>query len=184
MVKFYTNSHYYDYPWPIVTLAWFLRYPNPYSKHVVSVDVIDRSINDHGCLRTTRLILKHGKLPKWGAKVSPIHNHLFKISESYILEDSIVDLQTRQMHTYTRNLDHTKVMKVIENQTYCISPKNSNQTLVNVTARINSSFGWGVTNKIEKFGVVKFSKNMINSKAGMIYVLKMLRNNGWVKQTY
>ncbi|KAG4300632.1 hypothetical protein PCANB_003070 [Pneumocystis canis] len=177
MVKFYTNNYYYDYPWPIVTLAWFLRYPNPYSKHVISVDVIDRYINDHGCLRTTRLILKHGKLPKWGAK-------LFKISESYILEDSIVDLQTSQMYTYIRNLDHTKVMKVIENQTYGVSPKNSNQTLVNVEARFKSSFGWGVTNKIEKFGAVKFSKNMINSKAGMIYVLKMLRDNGWVKQTY
>ncbi|CCJ31320.1 unnamed protein product, partial [Pneumocystis jirovecii] len=128
---------------------------SPYSKHVISVDVIDRYVNDHGCLRTTRLILKRGKLPKWGAK-------LFKISETYILEDSIVDLQTNQMHTFIRNLDHTKVMKVIENQIYGISSKNSNQTFVNITARIKSSFGWGITNKIEKFGIVKFSKNVIN----------------------
>lgn len=175
MVKFYTNHYYYDYPWPIVTLAWFLRYPNPYSKHVISVDVIDRSINDEGYLQTTRLILKRGKLPKWGTK-------LFKISESYILEDSIVNLKSNQMFTLTRNLDHTKVMKIIENQTY--SSKDSNRTFVNITARIKSSFGWGFTNKIEKFGVIKFSKNVINSRAGMTYVLKMLRDNGWAKQTY
>ncbi|KAG5513406.1 hypothetical protein PMAC_001470 [Pneumocystis sp. 'macacae'] len=164
MVKFYESTYYYDYPWPIVTLAWFLRYPNPYSKHVISVDVIDRYVNDHGCLRTTRLILKRGKLPKWGAK----------ISESYILEDSIVDLQTNQMHTFIRNLDHTKVMKVVENQIYGVSPKNSNQTFVNIAARIKSSFGWGITNKIEKFGIVKFSKN---SRAGMTRLIVYVRVN-------
>lgn len=101
---------------------------------------------------------------------------LFKISQSYILEDSIVDLKSNQMHTFIRNLDHTKVMKVIESQTYSVSHSNScqylvsalwisadaNRTFVNVTAQIKSSFGWGFTNKIERFGVVKFSKNLIN----------------------
>ncbi|EMR09710.1 hypothetical protein PNEG_01897 [Pneumocystis murina B123] len=174
MVKFYKSSYYYEYSWPIVTLAWFLRYPNPYSKHVVSVDVVDRYVDNQGCLRTTRLILKDGKLPKWGAK-------LFKISQSYILEDSIVNLESNEMHTFIRNLDHTKVMKVVENQTYSVSHNNSCQTFVNVTAQIKSSFGWGFTNKIEKFGVIKFSKNLINSRAGMTHVLKVLRDNGWAK---
>src|ERR1700730_7276649 len=55
-------------PWSIVSLAFFLRYPNPYAAHVVSCDVVSRTHTESGSLLTTRLILKRGALPRWAPK--------------------------------------------------------------------------------------------------------------------
>lgn len=48
----------YDTSWDKVTLAVFNKYPNPFAKHVLSADIIDRYIGQDGKLRTTRLLVK------------------------------------------------------------------------------------------------------------------------------
>jgi hypothetical protein len=72
-----------------VTLAFWVRYPNPFANHgkkrkrsykekpvltffsflsftiVLAVDVLDRYVDERGVLKTTRLVLKKGKAPKW-----------------------------------------------------------------------------------------------------------------------
>src|SRR5450432_4106511 len=64
MVKFYELNYTYDYSFPAVTLAYFLRYPNPYSTHVLSTDVIERFVDPvTGRLSTTRIHLKRSRLP-------------------------------------------------------------------------------------------------------------------------
>lgn len=64
MVKFYESTYTYDYTFPAVTLAYFLRYPNPYSTHVLSTDVISRHFDPATQqLHTLRLHLKRSKLP-------------------------------------------------------------------------------------------------------------------------
>jgi hypothetical protein len=98
----------YSDPWSIVSLAFFLRYPNPYAAHVVSCDVIDRTALPSGALRTTRLILKRGALPRWAPK------GIMQKAESWILEESEVDAVGRTVSCRTRNLDHVKVMQVRE----------------------------------------------------------------------
>ncbi|KAG0125039.1 PRELI-like family-domain-containing protein [Tuber indicum] len=113
MVKFYENSFSYDYQWPAVTLAYFLRYPNPYSKHVVSSDTLSSHLDPQtGNLHVTRLHLKRGKLPASLARFLP------KIKESYILEKSIVDVRSQRLETETRNLDWEGVLSVVESQVY------------------------------------------------------------------
>src|SRR3954451_19322119 len=93
MVKFYQQRFFYEYvavswrcrsivvvleqrgcvcrhPWELVTYAFWMRYPNPFSKHVLAADVIDRSFDpETGVLKTTRLLLKQGVLPRWGQAV-------------------------------------------------------------------------------------------------------------------
>lgn len=111
--------------------AYFERYPNPLANHVICADVIDRRIvpleapsissSDTSStrlgLRTTRLILKKGTLPAWAPK------GILRNSESWVLEESLVELDPsgndkgRQMHTWTRNLDHTTVLAVTEGLT-------------------------------------------------------------------
>ena len=95
-------------PWSIVSLAFFLRYPNPYAAHVLSCDVISRTHTPQGTLFTTRLILKKGSLPKWAPK------GIINRAESWILEESEVDPSGRVVRCKTRNLDHVKVMRVEE----------------------------------------------------------------------
>ncbi|KAI4261271.1 MAG: hypothetical protein L6R42_003529 [Xanthoria sp. 1 TBL-2021] len=121
MVKFYESSFSYDYPFPAVSLAYFLRYPNPYAKHVLSTDVIDRHFDSVSQrLYTTRLHLKRSKLPPTVLKLLPkgILGSNNDSGQSYILEKSIVDVKEGWMTTETRNLEWTGILSVVEKQSY------------------------------------------------------------------
>ncbi|KAF2095708.1 hypothetical protein NA57DRAFT_68009 [Rhizodiscina lignyota] len=123
MVKFYTTNYSYDFPLPTVSLAYFLRYPNPYSKHVVSSDVIERRFDSETHrLHTTRLHLKKSKLPSAVLRLLPKSFMGSKEKggdgESYILETSTVDMKSGYMVTESRNLDWTGVLSVVERQVY------------------------------------------------------------------
>ncbi|KAI4133103.1 MAG: hypothetical protein LQ338_000368 [Usnochroma carphineum] len=121
MVKFYEGSFKYDYPFQAVSLAYFLRYPNPYAKHVLSTDVIDRHFDpDTRRLYTTRLHLKRSKLPPTVLKLLPkgILGSNSDTGQSYILEKSIVDVREGWMTTETKNLEWTGILSVIEKQCY------------------------------------------------------------------
>ena len=97
-------------PWPTVALAFFLRYPNRYASHVLSCDVIDRHLTPSGTLRTTRLILKRGALPTWFPR------GIVQRGESWIVEESEVDVSGKILKSMTRNLDHVKALQVLESQ--------------------------------------------------------------------
>ncbi|KAL8742769.1 MAG: hypothetical protein Q9190_004804 [Brigantiaea leucoxantha] len=121
MVKFYESSFSYDYAFPAVSLAYFLRYPNPYAKHVLSTDVIDRHFDaENQRLHTTRLHLKRSKLPPAVLKLLPkgIFSANSDTGQSYILETSVVDAKEGWMKTETRNLEWTGILSVVEKQHY------------------------------------------------------------------
>lgn len=121
MVKFYENSFNYDFPFPAVSLAYFLRYPNPYATHVLSTDVIDRHFDPATQqLSTTRLHLKRSKLPPAILKILPkgFSGSSSDAGQSYILEKSVVDAKEGWMKTETRNLEWTGILSVVEKQLY------------------------------------------------------------------
>jgi 4-amino-4-deoxychorismate lyase len=121
MVKFYESTFTYEYSFPAVTLAYFLRYPNPYSTHVLSTDVISRSIDASGRLETTRIHRKSSRLPPAILKLLPksvLRNISSGRSESYILETSIIDVNEGWMKTESKNLDWTGILSVVEKQEY------------------------------------------------------------------
>ena len=121
MVKFFESSFSYDYPFPAVSLAYFLRYPNPYATHVLSTDVIDRDFDtETQRLSTTRLHLKRSKLPTAVLKLLPkgILGSSSDTGQSFILERSVVDVKEGWMTTETRNLEWTGILSVIEKQSY------------------------------------------------------------------
>ena len=122
MVKFFENTSSYDYSFPAVTLAYFLRYPNPYSRHVLSTDVIDRHYDaDHQRLYTTRLHLKRSKIPPAMLKLLPksvMGGGSDGAGQSYILERTVVDVKEGWMRTESRNMEWTGILSVIERQMY------------------------------------------------------------------
>jgi len=122
MVKFYESNFTYDYSFPAVTLAYFLRYPNPYSTHVLSTDVISRDIDPvTGQLHTVRIHRKRTRLPTAVINVLPqsvLDNVSGGRSESYILETSTIDVKKGWMRTESKNLDWTGILSVIEKQEY------------------------------------------------------------------
>lgn len=153
-----------------MSLAFFLRYPNPYASHVISCDVISREFSPSGSLLTTRLILKMATLPRWAPK------GIISRSESWILEESEVDPQGKVVRCLTRNLEHVKAMKLHETQTFSQVGEGyvyffwvsstwpqrviSRKTLQTTEARIVSGFGWGLTKQIENYGLARFRKNV------------------------
>jgi len=116
---FFVGHHTLPYsdPWSIVSLAFFLRYPNPYAAHVVSCDVVDRQQTESGTLLTTRLILKRGALPRWAPK------GIVSRAESWVVEESEVDPYGKVVRCRTKNLDHVKVMQVEETQLFAQTPE-------------------------------------------------------------
>ena len=122
MVKFYESHFSYEYAFPTVTLAYFLRYPNPYSRHVLSTDVIDRYVDPKTQrLHTVRLHLKRSKVPSAILKILPrsfVGSLKGNAGQSYILEKSVIDLQEGWMSTETKNLEWTGVLSVVERQKY------------------------------------------------------------------
>jgi 4-amino-4-deoxychorismate lyase len=136
MVKFYTSSYSYDYPLATVSLAYFLRYPNPYASHVLSTDVISREFDPvTQRLCTTRLHLKRSRLPRAVLALLPRNilasmrgegaedaGPATKESRSYILERSTVDMKEGWMKTESRNLEWTGVLSVVERQDYFAAP--------------------------------------------------------------
>lgn len=113
-------------------------------------------------LKTTRLILKRGTLPKW-APAGLVRN-----AESWVLEESEVDLDSspsgtggREMRCWTRNLDHTTVMAVTEqnvfqeNSEQPMDAKDPKTPFTRLDSRydIESKLSFGLLrNRIEKFG--------------------------------
>ncbi|KAF8912941.1 MSF1-domain-containing protein, partial [Gymnopilus junonius] len=168
-MRFFSQSFLYDDSWSIVTLAFFLRYPNPYASHVVSCDVISRDLTPSGSLVTTRLILKKGTMPRWFPK------GIVSRAESWVVEESEVDPYGKVVKCVTKNLDHVKIMQVEESVQF--AQTTDGKTLQHTEARVFSRFGWGLTKKIENHGLSKFKANMQRSREGVSLILTLLRQS-------
>jgi hypothetical protein len=119
-MKFFELNSTYDYSFPAVSLAFFLRYPNPYSRHVLTSDVIDRYVDpDTERLHTTRLHLKKSKIPSALLKLLPKGIGGSENSgQSFILEKTVVDVKEGWMTTESRNMEWTGILSVVERQLY------------------------------------------------------------------
>ena len=166
MVKFYESSFNYDYPFPAVSLAYFLRYPNPYATHVLSTDVIDRHFDPlTQRLSTTRLHLKKSRLPPTLLKLLPkgILGSSTDAGQSYILENSVIDVKEGWMKTESRNLEWTGILSVVEKQTYrrpssgIATPEISNLDLVESAKGEGTDVTTTVT-LMSRFGQAKVMK--------------------------
>lgn len=159
-MKFFENIFTYDYSFPAVSLAYFLRYPNPYSRHVLTTDVIDRYVDPKTQrLHTTRLHLKRSKVPSGILKLLPKGiGGSDNSGQSYILETTVVDIKEGWMKTESRNMEWTGILSVVEKQFYQRHPgeeagqsldglsmdgKKSEKTTVKTTVTFISRFGQG-----------------------------------------
>ena len=119
-MKFFENTSTYDYSFPAVSLAFFLRYPNPYSRHVLTTDVIDRYVDPRtDRLHTIRLHLKRSKVPAGILKLLPKGiGGSDNSGQTYILETTVVDPKEGWLKSESRNMEWTGVLSVVERQDY------------------------------------------------------------------
>lgn len=153
---FFKDEYVYNYPFTAVSLAYFLRYPNPYARHVLATDVIERFIDPNTRrLHSPRLHLKQTKVPASILKLLYKGSGSGHSTKSYILETSIVDPTEGWMRTESRNLEWTGILSVVERQHYQrlresenaqgqeripLDPNNE-QTVVHTNISLHSSLG-------------------------------------------
>ncbi|XP_047242848.1 PRELI domain containing 1b isoform X3 [Girardinichthys multiradiatus] len=106
---FYSEVHIKS-PWDQVLAAFWQRYPNPYSTHVLTEDVLYREVTPSNHLLSRKLLTKTNRLPGWAERIFPAH----MARAVYVLEDSIVDLEANTLITKTWNLNHDTLMTVVE----------------------------------------------------------------------
>ncbi|KAI8882554.1 MSF1-domain-containing protein [Backusella circina FSU 941] len=159
MVKIYQHSYIYDHDWETVTMASWMKYPNPMAPHIQSVDMLECSVDKEGVLRTKRLIVKTGVLPSWFPK------RIVNSNSACIIEETMVNPHTKVMITSSVNLNHTKILTVEECQT--IKEVDNKRTVIISESRIHSGFGFGMAGKIESFGESTVVSHTLKAREGL-----------------
>lgn len=189
----------FRHSWEDVTLAVWLKYPNPFSSHVLASDILERRIDvAAGKIYTTRLMLKTSSLPPWIRR-------FYNTSLAYTLEESVVDLRNRTMTVVCRNLSHAKHVYaeeklVIKPQAHAdaatfsfkgtkfdamkasmqpaapsecsLSPSG---TILESHASVTVHFGWAITPQIEGYLGRRLSENLSKSRMALQYVCDKLK---------
>lgn len=160
-----------NHSWNEVVTSFWQRYPNPYSKHVLTEDTVERELLQGGKLRSVRFLtktqLKTG-LPRWAEKFVP-HKLVA------IIEESIVDPKKQTLTTYTRNVGYSKIVSITEKVEYHQDPHNPHQTIVSRNAWIESQFHISQLRRpIEAFIYDRFRKNCIKASNGFQWVLSKM----------
>jgi len=164
--KYYNTEHVHPYSWEQVAEAIFQRYPNPFSSHVLSEDVVFREVWPGGLLYSRRFLTKTNKVPKWGERW--LSGFARRVP---LVEESVVDSKSRTITTYTRNVGLSNFMSVAEKVTYVVNPDNKETTVALKEAWVESRF-YGLRSAIKSFGIERFKNNCEKATDGFNYVLE------------
>jgi len=141
------------------------------SKHVLSEDVVERRIDDSGRLITKRLLSKTNKMPKWAER-------FLNTNRVLVVEESIVDPNSRTFVTFTRNVGLKSYLTIEEKVTYTVAPDNDHFTLTARQAWINSNM-FGISRAVQAFAVERFKHNCDKARKGYQLVLDTMFNQNY-----
>jgi len=166
-MKTYEGSHTFPHTWQQIATAFWKRYPNKYSRHVLSEDIIDRKIDNTGQLVTKRLFVKTNSCPKWIER-------LMRSKNVHILEESVVDPLRQTLTTITRNLGMTNLMSVRETCIYKPHPENKFWTIVERKTSFESKLGGIKRLAVLTFGHERYKYNIRRTDSGFQQVIQAL----------
>lgn len=168
--SFWNTEHVFNHAWDLVTTFYWSRYPNPYSSHVFSEDMVECAVGEDGVLRTKRLIVKTNKLPWWG-------KHLFSAKKVAVVEETTVDPKARVMTTYTRNIGLTIFMGTTEKNFYRVKEEGQS-TACEKNVWITSDIV-GLRSAIRKFGIDRFKSNCVRATDGLKWAMERNQLNSF-----
>ncbi|TFK36811.1 PRELI-like family-domain-containing protein [Crucibulum laeve] len=168
-MHFFSQAFNYDHSWSHVVIGMWHKYPNPKCSHVVSIDVLDRSVDPKtGIIRTERVLGCKQKAPGWIVK-------LFGGSEdAFVREISFVDPATQNATITSVNLSLSQFATCFEQIRY--SPVSPHRTAFIQTAEIQARMAlWrSAADGLEKWLVQRFEQNAHLGKLGFTDVLQTL----------
>lgn len=170
MVLEYTSNYTFPYKWDVVASCFWVKYPNPFSKHVHSEDVYSRVLTDSNVMVTKKLLVKERTfpIPKWAEK-------FVSIKKVFVVEESHCDRDNHTLTSYTKNMSLTSFMTVVETCVYTKDPSNSNHTLCTKQAHIYSPLLFGAGTTMEKFAMKRFKKNADRASLGLNWILEKFK---------
>uniref|UniRef100_A0A2K6SSF8 PRELI/MSF1 domain-containing protein n=1 Tax=Saimiri boliviensis boliviensis TaxID=39432 RepID=A0A2K6SSF8_SAIBB len=134
MVKYFLGQSVLRSFWDQVFAAFWQRYPNPYSKHVLTEDTVRREVIPDQKLLSRRLLTKTNRMPRWADVAHSV----------YVLEDSA-------------DINHARLMVVEERCVCCVNSDNSGWTEIRREAWVSSSL-FGVSRAVQEFGLAQFKR--------------------------
>ncbi|KAJ7655228.1 PRELI-like family-domain-containing protein [Mycena polygramma] len=177
-MHFFSQNFNYEHPWSHVVIGMWHKYPNAKCSHVVSIDVLDRTIDPKtGIIRTERILNCKQKTPTWIVK-------LFGGSEdAFVREISFVDPATQNATITSVNLSLSQFATCVERIQY--SPAPDNRTSFSQTAEIQARMAiWRTAaDGLEKWLVQRFEQNAHLGKLGFTDVLRTLEERIEERQT-
>ncbi|KAL9654660.1 hypothetical protein ABK040_006722 [Willaertia magna] len=175
MPQWINRSHTYQHPWERVTNAFWHKYPNPLSPHVLSIDVLDRWIDEEGNLHTVRLMTcKDRAVPEWISNVVGGKNY------AYVIERSMINLNEKQLVMKSKNISYESLISVEETCRYTVDKENTEHTLFSQEAKISVPI-WGLAaRKVENLTLENFHKNAKKGLQAMEHICEKIKNNTYL----
>jgi len=171
---FVFKTYNYDHPWALVNLGIWRKYPNKQCAHVISVDVLDRTIDPKtGIIRTERILGVRQKAPLWVLKLLGGSEHAF------VREISFVDPAARRTTLTSVNLSLSQYVTVLEQISY--TPSHTHplaRTKFTQSAEIQARLAiWkSLGTQLEKWSAQRFGDNAEKGRVGFEDVLRNLWN--------
>lgn len=168
-MRFETVVDSLNFAWDQVVVAFWARYPNPFTTHVLTEDVLRRELRSDGTLYTCRLLMKTNSIPKWGQALMPA-------TRVPILEESIVDPAKKTLTTYCRNITHKSLMETTEKVVYTSQEDENGKLITHCRKMFWVSSQWYAPTGgwIERFGIQRWVKNVFKTRCGLEHVLQQI----------
>ncbi|XP_017209057.1 PRELI domain containing 1b isoform X1 [Danio rerio] len=170
MGKYFFSETEIKNSWDLVLTAFWQRYPNPFSSHVLTEDVLFRKVTSENLLVSRRLFTKTNRLPRWAERIFPGRRSV------YIIEDSVVDLSNRSLTTMTWNVNHAKLMRVVERCVFTGEQDRPVWTHITRQAWISSGV-FGLSRPIQEFGLARFRSNQLKAMKGLEHAISNLQTS-------
>lgn len=163
-------------PFVVLFAAVWNKYPNPHADHVVSVDVLNQSLDPtSGQLRTERIIGVRQGAPGWLVRL------VGASEDTYVREVVMINPLTKQFQMTSTNLSLTDYMLVKEYITYTprIPPRSAQEeTVFRQVADITATGFTGILasagRKVEEWSYNRYGDNAAKGRAGLQSVLDAL----------
>ena len=167
-MKKYEGSTVIRHNWHQIALAFWNRYPNKYSKHVLSEDILERRIDSKsGQLITRRLFVKTNSCPRWIERLMHTKN-------VHIIEESIVDPIRQTLTTITRNLGMTNLLSIEEICVYRPHTTDQDTTVLERTAVFDSNLSGFSKFAVLRLSFERYKHNIKKTDLGFRQVIQSL----------